>query len=103
MPATGLQPYITTFTIISGRKPFYELIPVIGIFMGKGISNPMRKTQSHLLHSTQLPVTVGAIGMAHKAEAVFSSLVTYSAQQYSTTKKKKHTSISLPASNENTG
>jgi sorbitol-specific phosphotransferase system component IIC len=74
MPATGLQPYITTFTIISGRKPFYELIPVIGIFMGKGISNPMRKTQSHLLHSTQLPVTVGAIALAHRAEAVFPSL-----------------------------
>jgi|GEM_PF-7055247 len=71
------------------------------------ISNPMRKTQIQILYSGQLPVQSADAGFANAASVCFSSLApsypgTTSRRKFYTT-TKNHTSISLPASNENTG
>ena len=71
------------------------------------ISNPMHKTQKPILYRATLTVQTAANSFSSKAVKGLLSLVpfTYGAasrhQHYTTT--KNHTSISLPASNENTG
>lgn len=71
------------------------------------ISNPMQKTQKPILYSDKLPVQTASDSFSDTAAEGFFSLVHFHSgtasrhQHYTTT--KNHTSISLPASNENTG
>jgi hypothetical protein len=67
----------------------------------------MHKTKRPILYSSQLPVRSGAAGIINAVAACFSPLVpsypgtTSRRKLYTTIKNNK--SISLPASNENTG
>lgn len=71
------------------------------------ISNPMHKTQKPILYCSTLTVQTAADSFSNEAVKGLFSLVPFNYdtashhQHYTTT--KNHTSISLPASNENTG
>jgi hypothetical protein len=83
------------------------LVPVIGIIPGKVISSPMRKKQSHLLYSRNMPVQHAAFSSAIAVAKVgFPSLAKYLLHTPEQTKslhkiKHIHKSISSPAVDEN--